>query len=82
MTSFDNSAFDVLVEEGILPIAEIAKKIGSNPRALKRWASEGLTLGNGETVKLEHVRFPGRVMSSLPAVKRFIDKYVTGLVET
>jgi hypothetical protein len=60
-------------------LASLARQVPSRrrdgpltPQCLWRWATRGIRLQDGRTVRLEAVRVAGRFLSSLPALERFI----------
>lgn len=71
--------FDRLVEEGLIGASAIARLMGRyrgekpcHPSTVTRWCLQGVRLPGGATVRLEHVRVAGRVMSTRPALLRFL----------
>ncbi|MBL8864819.1 MAG: DUF1580 domain-containing protein [Planctomycetia bacterium] len=46
----------------------------THPSTPTRWCVKGFKLPNGETLKLEHIRVCGRLMTSRAAVLRFLER--------
>lgn len=68
-----------LIEEGPIGMAETARLLGTfrggrpcHPSTPTRWCFTGVKLPNGSTLRLEHYRSAGRLMTSKPALLRFL----------
>jgi len=73
-----------LLNEGLESLASLAKRIPShrrtgtlNPKAVWRWATKGITLPDGQKLRLETVFIAGRYLSSQAALERFISRQQT-----
>jgi Protein of unknown function (DUF1580) len=71
-------AAEILAGAG-LSMAEAAAKIPSfragrptAPTTIARWAADGVRLPDGRTLRLESTRIGGRVVTTVPALIRFI----------
>jgi hypothetical protein len=74
---------DRLMGEGLLSPSALAKQLPSfrvansgstHPATIKRWIERGILLPDGTRLRLEAVKVGARWMSSVPALKRFIDR--------
>ncbi|HET6576312.1 MAG TPA: DUF1580 domain-containing protein [Fimbriiglobus sp.] len=70
---------DRLTSEGLIPLAEAARRLGStrrtrpvHPSTVNRWVMHGRRLKGGRTVRLEAVRSGGQWLTSWPAVRRYL----------
>jgi hypothetical protein len=68
-----------LMSEGLIGMAEAARHMGTrregrdcHPSTISRWANNGVKLADGTVVKLEFVRLGERLLTSRPALARFI----------
>jgi hypothetical protein len=68
-----------LLSEQLIGLPELAKRIRSHrhkgaisAQTTWRWATSGVELPDGRTVKLETVRLAGRFLTSWPAFERFV----------
>lgn len=68
-----SAKFGLLQAEGFVTVAEAANVHGVSAATVRRWATSGVGGFNGQTVYLEVVRYPGKMVTSLPAVLRFLD---------
>jgi hypothetical protein len=78
--SDDNPARKLLNEE-LLSLAQAARIFPSDregshasPVSLWRWCKKGIKLGDGSTLRLEHIRVCGRILVSRESVFRFVSK--------
>jgi transposase-like protein len=60
-----------LTAEGLVPVAAAARKLGVHPASVRRWCLRGASTATGGRVRLEHVRLPGKLLTTLAAVERF-----------
>ncbi len=70
---------DCLTAEGLIPLAEAARRLGStrrtrpvHPSTINRWVMHGHRLKCGRTVRLEAIRSGGQWQTSWPAVRRYL----------
>lgn len=68
-----------LLDEGPIGMAQVAKIVGTfrlgkpcHPSTPTRWCLYGVRLPDGTVLRLEHYRTAGRLMTSTPAVVRFL----------
>ena len=68
-----------ILAEGSISLSAAARLLGSHrqgrpthPSTISRWAQRGYRLPGGQTVRLEAVRVCGKLVTSRPAVIRFI----------
>jgi hypothetical protein len=73
-----------ILAEGALGMSAIARLCGTfrggaatHPSTPTRWATQGVRLADGRVVKLEAVKLNGRLISSKPALIRFIQAQQT-----
>ena len=67
------ATFARLQAEGIVSLATAASVHGYSVPAVRRWATAGVIAADGQRVRLEVIHYPGRKVTSLPAVLRFLD---------
>ena len=63
---------DRLLSEQLITTADIAARIGVHPASVRRWCDRGATTRDGTHIRLDHVRTPGRIRTSMVAVERFL----------
>lgn len=68
-----------LVGEGLLGMSAAARRLGEyragrpcHPSTVTRWATDGVVLADGRRVRLESLKLNGRLVTSWPALLRFI----------
>lgn len=68
-----------IITEGPIGMSAAARLLGefragkaTHPSTVSRWASVGVQLSSGQTVRLEAVRISGRLMTSRAAIIRFV----------
>jgi hypothetical protein len=68
-----------IISEGAIGMAECARLLGSfrggrpcHPSTPTRWCLSGVRLPDGRILRLEHYRTAGRLMTSRPALLRFL----------
>lgn len=61
-----------LTAEGLVGLSAVAGPMGVHPSTLTRWCNRGAKTKTGERVFLEHVRLPGRIMTTEAALSRFL----------
>jgi hypothetical protein len=73
------SIVEKLTAEGLIGMAETARVLGTfrsgkptHPSTPTRWALDGIRLPDGRRLKLEHIRMGDRIMTSKPALVRFL----------
>ena len=68
----------ILFDEGPVAVADIAAMLRANGRptinvtTIQRWIREGIQGKDGDMVKLEAVRIGSRLVTSKPALDRFL----------
>lgn len=62
--------FERLNAEGFISMSAAAKLVRAHPTSVARWCHKGTRTKLG-VVKLEHVRMPGRLVTSAAALARF-----------
>jgi len=55
---------------------------GCHPSTIVRWCHPGVRLPDGRLVALEHIKVAGRLMTSRPAILRFIAAQQVHSIET
>ncbi|QEL18618.1 hypothetical protein PX52LOC_05651 [Limnoglobus roseus] len=63
-----------LKTEGFLPLAEAAREFEVSPDSIARWHTQGARTPSGEIARLEAVRMPGKLLTSRPAIARFLER--------
>ena len=63
-----SSEIEQLRLEGMVSLSNAARHFGVSPASISRWCQKGATTKAGGRVKLEHVRFPGKVLTTIAAV--------------
>lgn len=70
---------DRLTAEGLIGMVEAARLMGTfrngkgtHPSTLIRWCLNGISLADGRLLKLESIRCSNRLLTSRPAVLRFL----------
>ncbi|QEL19128.1 DUF1580 domain-containing protein [Limnoglobus roseus] len=66
------TTIETLRAEGFVTLSRAARAFHMSPASLSRWCNRGATAPDGVRVHLEHARTPGRVMTSIKAVERFL----------
>ena len=68
-----------LTTEGLVGVSHAARMVGTfrcgkptHPSTVTRWMLTGVTLPGGRRLRLEHLRLNGRLVTSRPALLRFI----------
>jgi hypothetical protein len=61
-----------LAAEGLLSTDDLAARLMVHPATVRRWVVTGAAGRGGTRVRLECVRTPGRIRSTLKAVERFL----------
>lgn len=68
-----------LIGEGLIGVAETARLLGTfrggrpcHPSIVVRWCLDGVKLPDGRRLRLEHVRVTDRLMTTKPALMRFL----------
>jgi hypothetical protein len=56
----------------LISIETAAESIGASPSAARRWARQGLKVGNGPTIRLTHVYIGGRIKTQAAWVEEFL----------
>jgi len=79
MADFVSSLIERIISEGSIGMSETARLLGSfrggrptHPSTPTRWCMDGVKLPDGSTLRLEHFRQAGRLMTSRAAVLRFL----------
>ena len=79
MTDSVSHRIEQLIAEGPIGMAETARLLGTfrggkpcHSSTPTRWCLTGITLPNGDALHLEHYRTAGRLMTSRPALLRFL----------
>jgi hypothetical protein len=67
-----DSTIATLTAEGLIGLGAAARLVSVHPATLTRWCHRGAKTPTGERVHLEHVRLPGRIMTTEAAVHRFL----------
>ena len=75
----DTTLIERIISEGAIGCAEAARLFGTfragrpcHPATLSRWCIAGVRARDGRRVKLEHFRGAGKLMTSQPAIFRFL----------
>src|SRR5262245_21539293 len=73
------SLVETILSESPLGMSATARRLGTfrdgkatHPSTITRWATRGVQLPDGRLLKLEAVRVNGRLVTSWPAILRFI----------
>jgi hypothetical protein len=68
-----------LIDEGLIGVAETSRLLGTfragrpcHPSTVVRWMLDGIKLGDGRRLRLEHIRITDRLMTSKRALLRFL----------
>lgn len=61
-----------LLAESLESTADIAARIRVHPASVRRWCERGATARDGSHIRLDCVRTPGRIRTSMAAVERFL----------
>lgn len=79
MAFFIDEHVQKILDEGAIGMAETARLIGTfrggrstHPSTITRWCLHGVKLANGKFLKLEFIRVADRLMTSKPALLRFL----------
>jgi hypothetical protein len=79
MTDFILAHVDRILSEGPIGASEAARLLGvfrggrsTHPSTPVRWMLSGVQLADGRRLKLEHIRVANRLMTSRPALVRFL----------
>ena len=67
-----DEVFRTLTLEGLMPLAAAARQLNVHPSSLSRWCQRGAKTKEGQRIRLEHLRMPGRIVTSQAAVARFL----------
>lgn len=67
-----------LFAESLASTATIAARVGVHPRA----CAAGATARDGSHIRLDHVRTPGRIRTSIAAVERFLAAFPFAVRQT
>ena len=75
----DTSLIERIIAEGAMGCAEAARLFGTfrsgrpcHPATISRWCISGVRVRDGRRVKLEHFRGAGKLLTSKPAIFRFL----------